>query len=160
LCSKANYIYAYPSSISSPVILYGCETWSFTLREERRLNLFVNEALRRILGPEREVVGTLKSLRNEGLHNLTLLQVLLGWSSQGGWDGRGIITRVDVMRNACKTFVGKHEGNKPLGRPKHRREYNIRMDRRGIGWQGADWIHLAQNQLRVLVSTVMELRIP
>jgi len=39
--------------ISKPFVLYGCETWSLTLREERRLRVFENRALRRIFGPKR-----------------------------------------------------------------------------------------------------------
>jgi hypothetical protein len=43
-------------SILLPVILYGCETWSITLREERRLSVFANRVLRRIFGAERDEV--------------------------------------------------------------------------------------------------------
>jgi len=42
--------------IIMPVVLYGCETWSLTLRKERRLNVFVNRVLRRIFGPKKEEV--------------------------------------------------------------------------------------------------------
>jgi hypothetical protein len=49
------------------------------------------------------------------------------------------------MRNAYRIFVGKPEGKRPLGRPKHRLE-DIRIDLRKIGWEGTDWIHLAQNR--------------
>jgi len=46
------------SSVILPVVLYGCETWSLTLREERRLRMFENSVLRRIFGPKRdEVIG-------------------------------------------------------------------------------------------------------
>jgi hypothetical protein len=40
-----------------PVVLYGCETWSLTLREEHGLRVFENRVLRRIFGPKREVDG-------------------------------------------------------------------------------------------------------
>jgi len=54
-----------------PVILYGCETWSLTLREERRLRLFENRVLRRIFGPKRdEVTGEWRKLHNEELSDL------------------------------------------------------------------------------------------
>jgi len=43
-------------TIILPVVLYGCETWSLTLREERRLRLFENSVLRRIFGPKRDEV--------------------------------------------------------------------------------------------------------
>jgi hypothetical protein len=53
------------------VILYGCETWSLTLREEHRLRVSENRALRRLFGPKRdEETGGWRKLHNEELHNL------------------------------------------------------------------------------------------
>ena len=58
-------------TIILPVVLYGCETWSLTLREERRLGLFENMVLRRIFGPRRdEVTGDWRRLHNEELNDL------------------------------------------------------------------------------------------
>ena len=58
-------------TIILPVVLYGCETWSLTLREERRLRVFENRVLRRIFGPKRnEVTGEWRKLHNEELNNL------------------------------------------------------------------------------------------
>jgi hypothetical protein len=57
-------------TIILPVVLYGCETWSLTLREEHRLRVFENRVLRRIFGPKRdEVTGGCRKLHNE-LHGL------------------------------------------------------------------------------------------
>jgi hypothetical protein len=54
-----------------PVVLYGCESWSLTLREEDRLRVFEQRVLRRIFGPKRgEVTGGWRKLHNEELHNL------------------------------------------------------------------------------------------
>jgi hypothetical protein len=54
-----------------PVVLYGCETWSLTLREEHRLRVFENMILRRIYGPKRdEIIGEWTKLHNEELHIL------------------------------------------------------------------------------------------
>jgi hypothetical protein len=57
---------------------------------------------------------------------------------------------------------GKPDERIPLGRPRHRREDNIRIDLREVGWKGVDWIHLAQvrDQGLVLVNTVLNLRVP
>jgi hypothetical protein len=53
------------------VVLYGCATWSLTLREEHRLRVFENRVLRRIFGPKRdEVAGGWRKLNNEELQNL------------------------------------------------------------------------------------------
>ena len=58
-------------TIIVPVVLYGCETWSLTLREERRLRVFENRVLRGIFGPKRdEVTGEWKKLHNEELNVL------------------------------------------------------------------------------------------
>jgi hypothetical protein len=58
--------------------------------------------------------------------------------------------------------VGKPEVKRTLGRPRHSRVDNIKMDLREIGWVGMDWIELAQDreQWRALVNTVMNLRVP
>jgi hypothetical protein len=57
------------------VVLYGCETWSLTLREEHRLRVFEKRVLR-IFGPKRDgVTGGWRQLHNEELHNLTLPEV-------------------------------------------------------------------------------------
>jgi hypothetical protein len=54
-----------------PFVLYGCETWSLTLREEHRLRVFENRVLRRIFGPKRdEVTGQWRKLHSGELHNL------------------------------------------------------------------------------------------
>jgi hypothetical protein len=54
-----------------PVVLYGCETWSLTLREEHRLRLFENMVLRGIFGPKRDgVTGEWRRLHNEELNDL------------------------------------------------------------------------------------------
>jgi hypothetical protein len=61
-------------TIILPVVLYGCETWSLTLREEHRLRVFENRVPRRIFGPKRdEVTGDWRKLHNEELHYFVLL---------------------------------------------------------------------------------------
>jgi hypothetical protein len=63
-------------TIILPVVLYGCETWSLTVREEHKLRVFENSVLRRIFGPKRDrVTGGWRKLHNEELHNCTLRQV-------------------------------------------------------------------------------------
>jgi hypothetical protein len=58
-------------TIILPVVLYGCQTWSLTLREEHRLGVFKNRVLRRIFGPKRdEVTGEWRKLNNDELHDL------------------------------------------------------------------------------------------
>jgi hypothetical protein len=65
-------------------------------------------------------------------------------------------------RNAYRILVGKPEGKRPLGRPRHRWVDNIKMDHREIVWDGMDCIGLAhdRDQWRALVNTIMNLRVP
>jgi hypothetical protein len=74
----------------------------------------------------------------------------------------GYVARMGETRNVYRTFVGKPEGKRPLGRPRCRWVENIKMDLRDIEWDVVDWIELAQNrdQCRALVNTVMNLRVP
>jgi hypothetical protein len=64
-------------------------------------------------------------------------------------------------RNVHKVLMGKPEGKRPLGRPRHRWEDGIRMDLREIGWGSVEWMQLAQDrdQWQALVNTVMNLRV-
>jgi len=58
-------------SISLPLVLYGCETWSLTLREEHRWRVFENRGLRRVFGPWRDkVTGEWRRLHNEDFNDL------------------------------------------------------------------------------------------
>jgi hypothetical protein len=65
-------------------------------------------------------------------------------------------------RNAYRILVGNPEGKRPLGRPRHTWVDNIKMDLREIGWNGGDWINLAQDRdkWRALVRAVMNFRVP
>jgi hypothetical protein len=76
------------------------------------------------------------------------------------WAGHEV--RMGEKRDEYSILVGKPEGKRPLRRPKGRWVVNIRMDLREIGWDGVDWIDLAQDgdQWRALVNTVMNLRVP
>ena len=66
-------------TIILPVVLYGCETWSLTLREERRLRVFENRVLRKVFGPKRdEVTGEWKKLHREEVNDLYPHPVLFG----------------------------------------------------------------------------------
>jgi hypothetical protein len=74
----------------------------------------------------------------------------------------GHVARMGETRNVYRILVGKPEGKRSLGRPRHRWVDNSKMDLRDIGWDGMDWIELAQDrdQRRALVNTVMNLQVP
>jgi hypothetical protein len=132
------------NTIILPVVLYGCETWSPTFREEHRLRVFENRVLSRIF---------------EELHDLysspSIIRIM-----KARWAGN--VALMAEKRNAYRLLVGKREGKRPLGRPKRRWVCNIRMDLLEVGWGDVDWIGLAQvrDKWRALVNSVLNLRVP
>jgi hypothetical protein len=146
-----------------PVILYRCETCSLTLREEHRPKVFENKVLRRIFGPERdEVTGGWRKLHNEQLRDLYSLPSIIRIIKSRRMSWAGHVAQMGEKRNVYRLLVGKPEGKRPLGRPRHRWEDNIKIDLLEIGWGDVDWIGLAQDRdkWRALVNAVMNLRVP
>jgi hypothetical protein len=97
-------------TIILPVILYGCETWSLTLREERKRRVFENMVLRRIFGPRRdEVTGDWRRLHNEEINVLycspNIVQVIK-WRRMR-WAGH--VARMGEERGVYRVWVGKPE---------------------------------------------------
>jgi len=74
----------------------------------------------------------------------------------------GHVARIGERRGVYRILVRKPEGKRPLGRPRHRWEDNIKMGLQEVGCGGMDWIELAQDRdrLRALVNAVMNLRVP
>ena len=146
-----------------PVVLYGCETWSLTLREEHRLRVFENKVLRRIFGPERNgVTGEWRKLHNEELNSLyssaNIVRVIK--SRRMRWAGH--VAHMEEGRVLHNVLFGKHEGNGPLGRPRHRWKDTIKMDLEEVGRGCGNCMELAQDsdRWRALVSTVMNFLVP
>jgi hypothetical protein len=118
------------------VILYGCETWSLTLREEHRLRVFENRVLGRIFGPKREdVTGEWRKLHSEELHNLYVKSRRMRWARH--------VARMGEERK-CTRFWW--ENQKESDHLEDQGVYGIRMALREIGWGGGwigcDWIRI------------------
>jgi len=130
-------------TIILPVVLYGCEAWSLTLREERKLRVFENMVLRRIFGRRRdEVTGEWRRLHNEELNDLysspNIVRVIK--SRRMRW--AGLVARMGEERGVYRVLVGKPERRRPLWRP--RRRWWIILGwisrRRDVGiWTGLGW---------------------
>ena len=102
----------HPSGIPSfseplPVVLYGCETWSLTLREERRLRVFENRVLKRVFGPKRdEVTGEWRQLHNEELRDLYSLPNIVRVVKSRRMRSAGHVTRIGEGRGVHRVLVG------------------------------------------------------
>jgi hypothetical protein len=100
------------------VVLYGCETWSLTLRDERRLRVSENRLLRKVFGPKMdEVTGEWRKLHNEELNDLYSLPniVRVVKSRRMGWAGH--VAHMGEDRGVHRVLVGKPDGKRPLGAP-------------------------------------------
>ena len=129
--------------------MYGRETWSLTLREERKLKVFENKVLRRIFGPTRdEVTGEWRRMYIEEQNDLyfspNIVRVIK--SRRMRWARH--VARMGEARGVYRVSVGKPEGKRPLGRPRRRWVDNIRTDLQEEGCGYVDWIGLAQDRDR------------
>jgi hypothetical protein len=121
-------------TIVLPVVLYGCETWSLTLRKERRLRVFENRVLRRVFEPKRyEVTGELRKLYNEDLNNLYPLPNILQVVKYRRLRWMGHVARMGEERGVHGVPVRKPEGKSTLGRPWRKYEDNIKLDIHEVG---------------------------
>jgi hypothetical protein len=144
-----------------PVVLYGCETWSLNLGKEHRLRVFENRVLR-IFGPKRKEDGSWRKLHNDELHDLYSSPNIARLIKSRKMRWAGHVARIGEGRGVYRVLIGGPEGKRPLRRPRRMWEDNIKMDVRGIGIDGANWIQLAQNrvQWQACVNTEMNFRIP
>ena len=156
LLSKNSQIKIY-RTIILPVVVYGCETWSLTLREESRLRVFENNVLRRVFWHKRnEVTEEWRKLHNEDLNNLysSSNTVRVIKSRRMRWAGH--VACMGERRGMYRVLVEKPEGKRPLGRPRYRWEDSIRMDLQEVGCECMEWIKVAQdrNSWRAFVNMV------
>jgi len=126
--------------------LYGCETWSLTLREELRSRVSENMVLRRIIGSKMdEVTRELRKLHTEKFNDLycsTSVDKI-----ENNEIGEACSTYGD-RRGVYRVLVGKPEGKRPLGIAMRRWEDNINTYLQEVGCGGMDWIDLAQDKDR------------
>jgi len=100
--------------------------------------------------------------RNEKLNDVYSSPIILQVKKSRRVRWAGYVERMGEGRSLYRVLVGQPEGKKPLGRHRRRWEDNIKMDLQDVGCRGVDWIELAldRDRWRVLVSAVMNLRVP
>ena len=124
-----------------PVVLYGCKSWSLTLRKERRLRVSEKRALRRIFGSKMDETGLeWRRLHNEELNDLYCSPNTIRVIKSRRMRRTGHVALTGERRVAYRIFVGNHEGKRSHGRPSRRWEENINMDLQEVGW--GEWTEL------------------
>jgi hypothetical protein len=109
--------------------------------------VFENRVLRRIFGPKRDkVMGDWRKPHNEELHNLYSSPNIIIMMKSRTVRREEHVARIGEKRTAYRILVGKPEGKRSLGRSGRRWVDNIKIDLREIGWDGMDWIDLAQGR--------------
>jgi hypothetical protein len=135
VCCQKNLKIIIYKTIILPVVLYGCATWSLTLRKEHRLRVFENRVLRRIFGPKRdEVTGGWRNMHNVELRDLysSPSKIRIIKSRKMTWTGH--VARMGEKGNADRLLIGKPEG-------KRRQKKNQDVG----GWIILSWILKIQN---------------
>jgi hypothetical protein len=107
-------------TIILPAVIYGCEIWSLTLREKCRLRMLENRLLRKIFGPKRDkVTRAWRELHRKKLQDICSTQNITKMNkSRTSWTG--LVAHMEQNRGAYRVLVGRLEGKRPLGRPRHR----------------------------------------
>jgi hypothetical protein len=149
-----------------PVVLYECETWPLTLREEHRLRVFENRVLRRIFGPKREEDRSWRKLHNDELHTLysspNIVKVIksrrLMWAEH--------VARMGEERGVYRVWLGgpnvrDHWEDLGVG-GRITLSWIIKLYLRERGFDRANWIRMAEDrvQWRAFVNTVTNFRVP
>ena len=114
-----------------PVVLNWCDTWSLTIRKERRLSVSENRVLRGIFGPKRDdATRECSKLHNDLYSSPYIIRVIkLRIMRQAGY-----VARTVERKGVYRVLVGKPHGKSPLGRSRRRWEDNINMDLQNVEW--------------------------
>ena len=124
--------------------------------------MFENRVLRRIFGPKNgEMTGEWRKLYIEELNDLYSSPNVILVVKGRRWRWAGHVARMGEKRGAYRILVRKREGRRPLVKPRHRWENNIKMDLQEVVLVGMGWIDLALNRGRwkAYVISVTNLRV-
>jgi len=134
-------------TIILPVVFYGCETWSLTFREERRLRVFGNRVLRRTFRPRRdEVTGEWRKLHNEELNDMYCSPNIVRVIKSRRMREAGHVARMGEGGGVYRVLVGKPEGKNDWEDPGADWRMILRWifrkwDWWGV-WTGSSWLRI------------------
>ena len=115
-----------------------------------------------IFGPKRDENGEWRGLHNEELHSLYSSRNIIRVIKSRRFRWAGYVARMEQGRSGFKILTGKPTGKRPLGRPRHRWEENIRIGLKEIGINMRNWVDSAQNRdyWRAVVNVALYLWVP
>ena len=144
-------------TIILPVVLYGCETWSLTLREEYKLRVFENRILRRIFETESDENGEWRMLHNEERRSLCRSPNIVKVVKYRRLKWAGHISRMEQVRNSLKILTGKL-----IGTSRHKLQNLPRVDVIETCINTRNCVDSTQDRdyYRALVIAALNLRVP
>lgn len=151
LISRRTKIRIYKTVIR-PILMYGCEAWTLTLKEENKLLVAERKILRKILGPTREVDGTWRIRKNQEIEDLVGEPNIMGETKSARLRWLGHVERMKEDRAVKRAYMGRPAGRRPVGRPRYRWIDQVHKDLCEL--HIADWQQAAQHreEWRTLVS--------
>ncbi|KAG7309934.1 hypothetical protein JYU34_004449 [Plutella xylostella] len=151
LLSRKTKIRIYKTVIR-PILMYGSEAWTLTLKEENKLLVAERKVMRKMLGPTRREDGSWRVRKNQEIEDLISEPNILGQIKSQRLRWLGHLQRMGEDRAAKRAYLGVPSGRRPVGRPRYRWSDEVGKDLRQL--QAGDWRATAQDrdQWRLLVS--------
>ena len=151
LLSRSTKIRIY-KTVVRPILMYGCEAWTLTLKEEDRLLVAERKILRKIFGPIQRSDGSWRVRKNAEIEELLAAPNIVGETKSHRLRWLGHLERMGGNRAVKRAYEGSVTGRRPVGRPRYRWRDMVTADLREL--QAEDWQSTAQNRDKwhVLVS--------
>lgn len=143
LLSRSTKIRIYKTVIR-PILMYGCETWTLTLKEENKLLVAERKILRKILGPTIGEDGEWRQRYNREIENIVSEPNIIGEIKSSRLRWLGHVERMGEDRAVRKAYLGQPSGRRPVGRPRYRWKDEVAKDLKEL--EVSDWSELAQNR--------------
>ncbi|KAG7311679.1 hypothetical protein JYU34_002732 [Plutella xylostella] len=139
-------------TVIRPILMYGCEAWTLTQKEESQLLVAERKVLRKIFGPRQRPDGSWRVLKNAELEDLMAGANIVGETKAHRLRWLGHLQRMGEDRSAKRAYMGRPTGRRPVGRPRYRWSDAVEADLREL--QVVDWRETAldRQKWRSLVS--------